>query len=287
MRHTLKFFLTLCFASFVLLSFSHFANGAFNLAFLEAEDTVPIEGESEYNWAKETYNATLIHPGGAGGKFEKDSGGATSLGNFQVVWWHMANANAIPNFFMDGATMGAFMDFVEGGGSLFLSQVAFHYVFDLGIETTEPRIPGIGADHAPTGIIAEPTQVDHPVFAGFDELGVDPEVGFNINCYGHDFMSDFHPSGPPEVGTVLGMAYQEPHPQGWFGQVTPLCEYKVGDGTIIISGWRFTAFRSVDEDCEFSDEMVKLHENIMGYLGTLAAVEPSGKLALTWGGIKE
>lgn len=100
-------------------------------------------------------------------------------------------------------------------------------------------------------------------------------------------MSDFHPNGPPDVGTVLGMGYQEPHPAGWFGQVTPLCEYKVGDGTIIISGWRFTAFRSVDEDCEFADEMIKLHENIMGYLGTLAAVDSSGKLASTWGGIKE
>jgi len=205
-----------------------------------------------------------------------------------VVWWHRANADTIPDFFLEDATKDAFISFVEGGGSLFLSQVAFHYVFDLGIESTESRIPGANADHAPTGIVAEPTQVGHPVFAGFDKLGVDPEVGFNINCYGHDVMGDFHPNGPPEVGTVLGMAYQEPHPQGWFGQVTPLCEYKVGDGTIIISGWRFTVFRSVDEGCEFADAMIMLHENIMDYLGTLttAATEARGKLVSTWGKMK-
>ena len=58
----------------------------------------------------------------------------------------------------------------------------------------------------------------------------EPFKGFNINCYGHDCMSDFYPKGPAKNGTVLGKAYQEPHPQPWFGQVTPLVEYKIGDG---------------------------------------------------------
>ncbi len=281
-----KLFLMLSVVSILLLSLGHFAYGAaFRLAFLEAEDKVPVEDEPEYNWAKENYDAVLIHPAGAG-KFEDERGNSVRLEDFNVVWWHRANVNNIPGVFLEKATMDAFLGFVEQGGSLFLSQVAFHYVFDLGLESLEPRWCGPNVDHAVSGIIAAPGQEDHPVFAGFKEMGEDPAEGFNIDCYGHDSMCDFYPNGPPKEAIVLGMAYQEPHPQGWFGQVCPLCEYHVGDGTIIISGWRFTVFRSGEEGCDDHDKMVKLHENIMDYLGALAAVEFKGKLSSTWGGIK-
>jgi hypothetical protein len=281
-----KIFLLIGVVSILLISFSHFSSSAsIRLAFLEAEDEVPAEDESEYRWAQENYNATLIHPAGAG-KFKDDKGNAVRLGDFQVVWWHRANDQTIPDVFLDPATMDAFMSFVENGGSLFLSQVAFHYVFDLGLESLEPRWCAPNVDHAVSGIIAAPDQEEHPVFAGFEDMGEDPAVGFNIDCYGHDNMCDFHPNGPPAEGTVLGMAYQEPHPQSWFGVVCPLCEYKVGSGIIVISGWRFTVFRSGDEGCEYHDLMVKLHENIMDYLGALAAVNSEGKLAATWGDVK-
>ena len=282
----LKLFLILSVTSILLLSFNHLASGAgFRLAFLEAEDKVPVEDEPEYKWAKENYDATLIHPAGAG-KFEDDKGNAVRLEDFQVVWWHRANVNTIPAVFLEKATMDAFLSFVEEGGSLFLSQVAFHYVFDLGLESVEPRWCGPNVDHAVSGIIASPGQEEHPVFAGFKEMGDDPAEGFNIDCYGHDSMCDFYPNGPPKEGISLGMAYQEPHPQGWFGQVHPLCEYPLGDGTILISGWRFTVFRSGDEDCKHHDKMVKLHENTMSYLGSLAAVDFKGKLPVTWGMVK-
>jgi hypothetical protein len=282
----LKLFLILGVTSILLLPFNPFASGAgFKLAFLEAEDKVPVEDESEYKWAKENYDATLIHPAGAG-KFEDDTGNPVRLEDFQIVWWHRANADTIPPIFLEQATMDAFLSFVEEGGSLFLSQVAFHYVFDLGLESLEPRLPGSNVDRAVSGIIAAPGQEEHPVFAGFKDMGEDPAEGFNIDCYGHDSMADFYPNGPPKEGTVIGMAYQEPHPQGWFGQVCPLTEYHVGDGTILISGWRFTVFRSGDEDCKHHDKMVKLHENIMSYLGELAAVDSRGKLPVTWGRIK-
>ena len=270
----------------LLLSLNPTLLGAsFKLAFLEAESEVTVENETEYQWAVDNYQATLIHPDGPG-KFQDETGRAVNLDEFGVVWWHRADVNNIPDDFLEQTTMDAFMGFVEAGGSLFLSQVAFHYVFDLGLEATEPRWCAPNVDHAMSGIIAAPDQVDHPVFAGFDALGVDPAKGFNIDCYGHDSMCDFYPNGPPEDGTVLGMAYQEPHPAGWFGQVCPLCEYKVGDGTIVISGWRFTVFRSGEEGCDDHDKMVKLHTNILGYLGELAPVEPQSKLPVTWASLK-
>lgn len=282
----LNLFLVLSILS-MLLFLNHVTLGAgFKLAFLEAEDKVPVEDESEYTWAMDNYNTTLIHPAGTG-KFQDDKGNAVNLGDFQVVWWHRANVNNIPPLFLENAMMDAFLKFVDDGGSLFLSQVAFHYIFDLGLESLEPRWCSPNVDNAPTGIIAAEGQENHPVFDGFKGMGVDPAAGFNIDCYGHDNMCDFYPSGPPKSGTVLGKAYQEPHPAAWFGQVCPLCEYEYGDGIIIISGWRFTVFRSGDEGCKHHDYMVKLHENIMGYLAEAAAVDSQDKLTATWGMIKD
>jgi len=287
MKDVLRSYTFLGLVLVMVMCFSSFAFGAtFRLAFLEAEDKVPVEDESEYNWATKNYGASLIHPSGAG-EFKDDNGNAVKLEDYQVVWWHRANQNNIPKDFLDKSTMDAFLNFVKKGGSLFLSQVALHYIFDLGIESLEPRLCAPNPDLATSGIIAAPGQETHPVFAGFKQMGEDPAKGFNMNCYGHDCMSDFYPNGPARDGTVLGKAYQEPHPQAWFGQVTPLVEYKVGEGIIIVSGWRFTVFRSEDEKCKFHDNMVKLHENIMSYLGTAAPVDSKGKLPAQWGMIKK
>lgn len=281
-----EFFLLLCITS-VLLLFGYSAFGiGFKLAFLEAEDKVPVEDESEYEWAIDNYNTTLIHPNGAG-KFKSDNGNSVNLGDFQVVWWHRANANNLPAIFLENAMKDAFLSFVEKGGSLFLSQVAFHYIYDLEIESLEPRWCAPNVDHGASGIMAVNGNEKHPVFKDFKEMGVKPEEGFNIDCYGHDNMCDFYPNGPPKVVTVLAEAYQEPHPAAWFGTVSPLCEYKHGDGIIMISGWRFTVFRSGDEGCEHHDYMVKLHENIMEYLAAAAAVDSQDKLTATWGMIKK
>lgn len=286
MKNALKsvVFLMLGFVLVVWLSPSGFC-ATYKLAFLEAEDDIPVEDESEYNWAKQNQVTTLIHPAGAG-KFKNEKGDAVNLTDFQIVWWHRANAADIPKFFLEKASMDAFLDFVKAGGSLFLSQVALHYVFDLGLESVEPRLCAANVDHGVSGIIAAPDMEKHALFNGFKEMGLDPTKGFNIDCYGHDCMSDFYPNGPAKDGTVIVMEYQEPHPAAWFGQVTPMVEYKIGNGIILTSGWRFTVFRSGDEDCKFHDNMVQLHKNIMEYLGASASVDANGKLSSQWGKIK-
>jgi len=272
--------------TFVICINSLAFGAAYKMAFLEAEDKIPVEDESEYKWAKQKYNATLIFPG-ASGKFKDEKGNPVALSDFHIVWWHRANKQDIPKFFMDQATMDAFLNFAKNGGSVFLSQVALHYVFDLGLESVEPRLCGPNVDHAPTGVIAAEGMEKHPFFNGFKEKGLDPKKGFNIDCYGHDCMSDFYPKGPAKNGIIAVMEYQEPHPAAWFGQVTPMVEYKVGNGLIVTSGWRFTVFRSGDEKCKFHDNMVLLHENVMEYLGASASVEIKGKLPALWGMIKK
>ncbi|MDQ1328159.1 MAG: hypothetical protein QG641_1444, partial [Candidatus Poribacteria bacterium] len=124
MKNLLKsgVFLTFGFALILLLVLGNSAfSTSYKLAFLEAEDQVPVEDESEYNWAKQNNVTTLIHPAGAG-KFKDDAGKSVKLEDFQIVWWHRANASTIPPVFLDSATKDAFLDYVKGGGSLFLSQ---------------------------------------------------------------------------------------------------------------------------------------------------------------------
>ncbi|MGB9596508.1 MAG: DUF4960 domain-containing protein, partial [Candidatus Poribacteria bacterium] len=205
----------------ILICFDSSAFGAvYRIGFLEAEGKMPFEDEFEYNWAKKIGSTMLINISGAG-KFTDEKGNAVKLSDFQIVWWHRANSATIPAVFLENATKNAFLDYVKKGGSLFLSQVALHYIYDLGIESLEPRLCNPNVDKATSGIIAAEGQETHAVFSGFKAMGLDPAKGFNINCYGHDCMSDFYPKGPAKNGTVLGKAYQEPHPQPWFGQVTP------------------------------------------------------------------
>jgi hypothetical protein len=271
---------------FVVLMFLNatICNAAF-MAFLEAESAVPVEDESEYKWAKSKYAAVLIFPDGAG-KFKDEKGTSVKLSDFSIVWWHRANANTIPEVFLKDAMKDAFLNFAKSGGSVFLSQVALHYVFDLGLEPIVPRFCAPTVDHVVCGIIAAPNQEGHPFFDGFKKMGEDPAKGISINCYGHDNMCDFYPNGPAKGGSVAVMEWQDPLP-AWFGQVTPMVEYKVGDGTIVTSGWRLTVFRSGDEGCKFHENMVKLHENVISYLGNAAAVSAKGKLPLTWGFVKK
>lgn len=271
-------------STFICLDFSVYG-AVYRIGFLEAEAKMPIEDEFEYNWAKKIGSTMLINIAGAG-KFTDEKGNTVKLSDFQIVWWNRANSATIPAVFLDNATKNAFLDYVKKGGSLFLSQVALHYIYDLGIESLEPRLCGPNVDKAISGIIAVEGQETHPVFSGFKAMGLDPAKGFNINCYGHDCMSDFYPKGPAKNGTVLAEAYQEPHPQPWFGQVSPLVEYKVGNGIILVSGWRFTVLRSNEQGCKHKDAMTKLHENIINYLGALAPVTPKDKLTTQWGMIK-
>ena len=250
------------------------------MAFLTERDKFDDTDRFEYEWADKNFDTTLLRV--KNGKFMDEGGKSRNLKDFAVIWWHKADEAKIPEAFLDNTVKNAILDYVKSGGAAFFSQVAFHYPFDLGLESQEPRITGPNVDGGPNGFMPAEGQINHPIFKGFKKA--DLEKGILHNTYGHDCMSDFYPNGGKDR-EVIGHAWQEPKP-GWFGQVNPLSQYHHGDGLIFISGWRETVLRNQGK---YYDRMTLLHENIINYLAdesAFARVDAGMKIATTWGNVK-
>jgi len=256
------------------------------LAYIDDDGKFDDTEKSELDWAKKNYKAILLVPKGDG-RFDDEAGKSHDLKEFGVVWFHKANSTDISPKMLDAGTKKRVLDYLNSGGAMLCSQVAFHYAFDLGLESKEPRVFGPNVDGGRSGFVAAEGKQNHPIFKGFDKNDLPkPDKGIPTNTYGHDFSSDFYPDGGKDNET-LGFALWGPPVPGWFGKVQPLSQYKPGKGTLLITGWRETVLR--EEKGKFHDDMVKLHENIIEYLSgesVFSNVSPTAKLTVSWGRIK-
>jgi hypothetical protein len=222
-----------------------------------------------YDWAKANFNAKILSPP----RTQKE------LTEFGVVWWDESHGAAIPALFTEKAVIEAFLSYAEAGGGLLLSNLAFHYVKEMGVESGEPRYFGANANSPLdwTDIHIAKGQEQHPIFQG---LKID-KGAIQYDIQGWTEGSDFcvGPNGPKD-GTLLAQV-ADGHPQ-----CNPLVEYEVGDGRIIIIGWVWSSW-GVNQ--KLLDTHAALHANILNYLASqskFAPVEASGKLAATWGALK-
>jgi hypothetical protein len=256
------------------------------LAYIDDDGEFDDTEKAELDWAKKNYNATLLVPKGSG-RFDDEVGKSHDLEEFGVVWWYKANSTDIAPEMLDSGTKRKVPDYLNSGGAMLCSQVAFHYAFDLGLESKEPRIFGPNVDSGRSGFVAAEEKENHPIFNGFDKNDLaNPEKGIPTNTYGHDSSSDFYPDGGKD-NESLGLGLWGPPVPGWFGTVQPISQHKPGKGTLLITGWRETVLR--EEKGKFYDNMVKLHANIMEYLAgesVFSDVSFVCKVAMSWGHIK-
>lgn len=184
-----------------------------------------------------------------------------------TVWLHEGDEPTMPAVFSDAKSLKALNTYVTGGGTLFLSGSTFSLVHYMGVEPAKPRAGGPGNDRNSARI--QPTIPTHPIFAGA-ALGNGREK-IVLTDRGYPAFSDFHGSGGPRTGTLLGRA----------GGENPLVEYAVGKGRIIIMGWRLPHFSNATN--KHRSALEALTTNILGYLATrdqwikLEASEP-GKI---------
>ena len=241
----------------------------FKLGLVSDGDPKP-NAKVAYDWAEDGFDAQIVAPPQA----------MRELTEFGVVWWDESHAPALPENFTENAVIGAFLDYVEAGGGLLLSNLAFHYVKEMGVESGEPRYFGANANSPLdwTDIQIAKGQEKHPVFDGLKlEQGAVP---YDIQGWteGSDFCVG--PNGPND-GTVLAQV-ADGHPQ-----CNPLVEYEVGNGVIISIGW---VWASWEINQKLLDTHAALHANIINYLASrsaFAAVDASGKLATAWGTVKQ
>jgi len=243
----------------------------FTLGLVADGDLMP-NSEEAYNWAMGKFNAQII----------PIPESKADLSKLSVIWWDESNSPSIPASFLEQDVIDAFLEYVEDGGSLLLSNLAFHYVFEMGLQEAEPRYFGANENAVLdwTDIQITKGEEDHPIFKGMDiEGGV---IQYDILGYaeGSDFYDDADaevPLGPEDNGILLATSIDgQP-------QVNSLVEYSVKNGNIVLIGWVWSSW-VINADLE--DIHGPLHANILNYLAVLAAVEHSGKLVYTWGAIK-
>lgn len=227
--------------------------------------------KAAYEWATKNFDAEIISP----------PQNSEELKKYGVVWWDESNAPSIPQTFLEEDKINAFKGYVEDGGGLLLSSLAFHYIYDMEIESGQPRYFG-REDNSPldwTDIAIAKGQNNHPIFSGLEvENGI---IQYDIKGWtdGSDFYSPQGPVGPND-GELLAEVVSG-HPQ-----TNPLAEYSVQKGTILIIGWVWTAWMV---NSHLEDVHGKLYENMINYLANKSAfssVSISGKLPIRWGQLK-
>ena len=237
--------------------------------------------EAAYEWAENNFQTkTLLVD--KSGNFKSNGGTATQPEQFAVLWMLYTETNTLPDAFLADATKKAILDYVEAGGGVFLSALALRYVFELGVEDGgDPRVfQPLGKDPPEIGVIPTADGKKHPVFKGFDTS----KPVFLTSMQQDGFTADFFNFGADPEGTILGTKTRG---GGAGGGERPFVEYEVGNGAIITLGHHNGVY--TDAKSEEGENLRNLTANVLNYLGensAFFAVEPSGKLATTWGDLK-
>ena len=177
-------------------------------------------------------------------------GGLTLPDDAKVIWWH-CETGPLPGAMQSAAVKRALLDWLAEGHGLFLSGTALAYVHALGLEPAAPRLSGTGGDDAFVAGVT-PAAAGHPVYEGF-EAGK-PVL---LTSAGYPPFSDFHASGGPQGGNIIG----EAHPDA--GE-HPFVEYGHGAGRVIAIGWRLPYYGLADNALRANLE--RLTGNILRYL---------------------
>lgn len=251
---------------------SSFAKPSYTVG-LVSDGDLKDDAKAAYGWAQKNFNGAVI----AVPKSKAD------LEKYGVIWWDESNGASIPNSFLDKAVIDSFLGYVQDGGGLLLSNLAFHYVYEMGLEPENLRYFGANAasplDWTDFQIAAG--QEKHPIFNGMKiDNGI---IQYDIQGYaeGSDFYGAAGPTGPKYKDAVILAQTVDGQPQ-----CNGIAEYKVGSGSIIIIGWVWSSW-VINKKLE--DVHGPLHANIISYLAAkskFASVESAGKLTSAWGNIK-
>ncbi len=249
---------------------------------LAGSNDLGVVEEAAYEWADDNFQSTILVAGG-NGVFKTNGGTAKKLDEFAVLWLFYTETNKLPAPFYEDVTQKAIYNYIDSGGSIFLSALALRYVFDLGIDKGgKVRVfQPLGKGPPEIGVMPTADFKDHPVYNGFDTS----KPIFLTSMAQAGFTSDFIEfKAQPPAGNILGTKTRG---GGAGGGERPFVEYEVGDGKIITLGHHNGVY--TDTKSEESDNLRNLTENVLNYLGENSAyfsVEPDGKLATTWGKLK-
>jgi len=214
------------------------------------ESRLGREARAARDLATAKYSAKVILAV-ADGKFVDASGRAVSLSSFNVIWRHQGDSISQTGPIYGVRTRRALRKYVSGGGGLYLSGAALAMVRTLGIDNLKLRMAGPGNNRSSFGFI--PVMTGHPIFSGLKTS----KNMIMVSDAGHPAFSDFHASGGPRKGMILG--------QTRGGTESPIVEFKLGSGRIIVVGWALPNYSNTPN--RYRRNIERLTLNILGYLG--------------------
>ncbi len=251
------------------------------VGFLAGSNQLGEVEEAAYEWVEDTFQTKMLIADKSG-NFKTNNGSAMKLDQFAVLWLFYTETNTLPDPFLEDATKKELLDYLEAGGSIFLSALGLKYVIDLEVDEGNVRVfQPLGKGPPEIGVMATDDHKDHPVFEGFDTG--DPIFLTSMDQAG--FTADFIDfTASPPAGKILGTKTRG---GGAGAGERPLVEYDVDDGKIITLGHHNGVY--TDTNSKEGENLRKLSENVLNYLGETSVffdVEPDGKLATTWGNLK-
>ncbi|RKY05367.1 hypothetical protein DRP77_01220 [Candidatus Poribacteria bacterium] len=253
--------------------------GTFKLGLLAGGKELGEVAQAAYEWASQNYDALIIIPDGKGG-FTDLNGRPHKLTEFAVLWLHYSQTNSLPAPFLTDETKKAILDYLQAGGTLFLTALGLHYTYDLGLVGVKPRVfSPLGKNPPEIGVVPTDEGKNHPIFAGFDTS----KPIFLCSMAQDGFTSDFM-NVPNIPGEILATKTRGGGPGA--GE-RPLVEFDVGKGKIITLGHHNAVY--TDEKSDEAQNLRKLTANIIEYLASHSAfspVKPEGRLPAVWGAVK-
>jgi len=207
------------------------------------------------------------------------------LTKFAVLWWHEGDSD--PGTLTDGE-LNAFLKYAEAGGAVLLSAWAIRYATPMGLEDAEARQFGpVDADGVAVGVTVREDTAGLPLWEGLENIdGKAPEAGdrIQVNSTGYPKSGDYYDKIWKNFITVADS--WGPPENDWADRIAAFGYWKAGKGKVFNMNWRLPNFHKNNENI---DMLQKLTGNLIEWLASesvFSAVEPSGKITITWGAIK-
>ncbi|MEI6503263.1 MAG: hypothetical protein WCP21_19805, partial [Armatimonadota bacterium] len=214
-----------------------------------APGEMPRRNAAAFAWVQTRGTATRLQPLPGGG-WQVVGGRVCAPEEFDVLWYHEAEN---PSVQFTPAANDDLLWYLKSGGTLLLSGVAGHLLNDLGLESTPLRLLSPSSSAYVSGLLVPQSQRSHPAFAGLDTSR--PVL---LTSFGGNALADFYGTAGPH-GTLLAD-----------GNVSvgerPVVEYTVGEGRVIMVGWRLADFTTAGD--VYRSNLEHFFSNLLGYLAS-------------------
>ncbi len=229
------------------------------IGFLAAEPSLDEMGPhnlAAWRIATEFGQATLLLRQ-KDGAFADSEGRALDANDFDVLWYHQGDAIE-RNAMYYGPSLKEIRQFAAQGRGVLLSGGALAMVAQLGLEgVMRPQRHELGNWRDPAGMV--PVEKKHPAFHGLPNS----EDIIWLSQGGCPAVADFYWGGPVE-GMILAKTPSGPE--------NPLVEYRLGQGRIIVFGWRWPDYG--DSENPHRENLNRLTSNLLNYLADAQAWRP-------------